>query len=846
MADNFDTLSIQITASASKAIEQVNQLADALVRLNGALKGIDASNLESVAGAADKFNNAISSFRVSGKKVESIATAFQHVDQASGNITNVQDSMQGLNNAINDAGQSADGVASTGMNNLANAANNTSNAMKRVAPAATKASNSIKKMGGSTLGAALTSKGLVKELTRIGKMLKLMITRMILRKVIQGVVDGFKNLVQYSDKFNATISLLWNSLRQLGNSIAAAASPLLNALAPAINYVIQLLIEAVNAINQFISALMGLGTFTKAKVLTDDYRKSLDKANGSAKELKKTVLGFDELNQLQDNNKGDNGTSAKDMFEEVPIDPRILKFIDQLKKGALDALDNLKKLWKSFKEGFKNGLGADWKKKVASIIDGAKRIKDALTDIFTDPRVTAAADRYISSLAKTIGTITGTIARIGLNIGVNLSQGIAASLEEKAPRIKDFLVEMFDIGTAMNEQTEQFSLALGHISDVIAGENGIAVTTNLTNIFTEAFMLISENAARVGQSILELLTQPIIDNQDQFASTFDGLLGTLANVTGTIDTAISDIRDTLTEVWNNSIYPIVEDVKETYSELTGIVLDFWNETLQPVLDDIADTFGDMWNQDLSPFFSDFITILGILGEGFTTLWKQKIVPVVDFIKTVFGPVIKSALDGVVASFKFAWNAVSLVIGTITKALAALLTFFKTGFTVGWKAACDGIKKDFGEMFDFMLQKAKNIVNAIVDGINAFTSGWIGAINGIISKLNNLPNVEINPIGEGFMKIPHWSTGGFPEDGLFMANHNELVGKFSNGKTAVANNGQITEGIASAVYSAIMSANGSASGGQYINNTIEIDGVAIARAVTKGQRSLDRRYSPTMA
>lgn len=48
-------------------------------------------------------------------------------------------------------------------------------------------------------------------------------------------------------------------------------------------------------------------------------------------------------------------------------------------------------------------------------------------------------------------------------------------------------------------------------------------------------------------------------------------------------------------------------------------------------------------------------------------------------------------------------------------------------------------------------------------------------------------------------LPTYQGGGFPEDGLFYANHNELVGQFSNGKTAVANNQQITEGIAIAVH-----------------------------------------------
>lgn len=51
----------------------------------------------------------------------------------------------------------------------------------------------------------------------------------------------------------------------------------------------------------------------------------------------------------------------------------------------------------------------------------------------------------------------------------------------------------------------------------------------------------------------------------------------------------------------------------------------------------------------------------------------------------------------------------------------------------------------------------------------------------------------------------FATGGFPEDGLFYANHSELVGKFSNGKTAVANNEQIIKGIQRGVTQGIQDA-----------------------------------------
>jgi hypothetical protein len=80
--------------------------------------------------------------------------------------------------------------------------------------------------------------------------------------------------------------------------------------------------------------------------------------------------------------------------------------------------------------------------------------------------------------------------------------------------------------------------------------------------------------------------------------------------------------------------------------------------------------------------------------------------------------------------------------------------------------------------------------------------------------------------------------------LFFANHTELVGTFSNGKTAVANNAQIVEGIERGVYSAVSSAMANnSSGSSYISNEILVDGEVIARSITKAQEKMNRRYSP---
>lgn len=71
------------------------------------------------------------------------------------------------------------------------------------------------------------------------------------------------------------------------------------------------------------------------------------------------------------------------------------------------------------------------------------------------------------------------------------------------------------------------------------------------------------------------------------------------------------------------------------------------------------------------------------------------------------------------------------------------------------------------------------------------------INANVTKGSSGVKVQAN--------IPQYSTGGFPEDGFFFANHSEMVGTFSNGKSAVANNEQIVEGIKQGVYEAVSAA-----------------------------------------
>mgnify|MGYP002658010170 CR=1 FL=1 len=109
--------------------------------------------------------------------------------------------------------------------------------------------------------------------------------------------------------------------------------------------------------------------------------------------------------------------------------------------------------------------------------------------------------------------------------------------------------------------------------------------------------------------------------------------------------------------------------------------------------------------------------------------------------------------------------------------------------------------------------------------NSFTSKFTGEV------LDSDGNVSASAF---HIKIaPKYATGGFPEDGFFFANHNEMVGKFSNGKTAVANNEQITDGIKQAVIEGMSEVFANANIGQQNGNiVVQIDGQEVFRTTQR--------------
>ena len=174
----------------------------------------------------------------------------------------------------------------------------------------------------------------------LGITAKFMLASFLISNSVRGAADGFKNLAKYSSSTNAELSSLMNSLNLLKNSLASAFSPVLSAIAPALETLINYCVNAINAIGQLFAALTGQGTYYKAVKGNQDFAAGLDKsankANDSAKALKNTLMGFDEINKLDDDSGsggsgGSGGGGSAGSFDMVPVENAYADFAKQIK-----------------------------------------------------------------------------------------------------------------------------------------------------------------------------------------------------------------------------------------------------------------------------------------------------------------------------------------------------------------------------------------------------------------------------------------------------------------------------------------------------------------------------------
>lgn len=551
--------------------------------------------------------------------------------------------------------------------------------------------------------------------------------------------DGFDNYVKYSAPANQAMSGLVSALATLKNSLAAAFAPIITAVIPVLTQLVNWITAAINAVSKFIALITGKSYWTKATKQQKDYAASLDKTSSSAQSQ---LASFDQLNVLNSDSgsgSGSSGDDASSMFEEVPL-------------TGLDALkDRLKELKDIFMDGFKNGLG-DPTARIKTITDGIQKIKDALKDIFTDPTVVSSANKYVNSVARLLGTLTGTVASIGLTMGANLVGGLAGYLTANKDRIKAHLITMFDVWTDINNQLSDFLASFAYIFEAWADSNGVACTAAIIGIFSDAVMSINELLSKAARDVITLFTQPIIDNAELLRTAFDGALGVFASVLKAAKALVDGIGDALNGFYDEHIKPFFDALTSGISTIWSAVLNAVNTYIMPSIQNVADLLEPFVREYITPLVNAILDLLGVVVDTVTSILNTCLVPLMTWIAAnilpIIGPIIETLGTILIGLLEIVISGATFVIEHIT----AVLTFIRDGFTVGWAAAWDNVKGKLIESWNAIIAKITNACSTIYSGIsnalgniksiwtntwNAIKDATKSVINGIIRFINRM-------------------------------------------------------------------------------------------------------------
>lgn len=229
----------------------------------------------------------------------------------------------------------------------------TSEALKDTAVAAGNASGGLQDVSKGIKEAAekaRESQGVFgKLMSTLGRIIEYRVIRSVLKEIADGFKTGLENVIGYSKAVGSglytAVESANTSLLQMKNSIGAALAPVIQAVIPIVQQLVNWFIALINSINQFISLLSGKSTWTKAIPYSANAEKSVKRVGAAVhdvtEEVKGLLAGWDELNIIQQQTAsgssggGGGGGALQDvvdytqMFQEVSVFDKRIKDIVQ-------------------------------------------------------------------------------------------------------------------------------------------------------------------------------------------------------------------------------------------------------------------------------------------------------------------------------------------------------------------------------------------------------------------------------------------------------------------------------------------------------------------------------------
>ena len=689
----------------------------------------------------------------------------------------------------------------------------------------------LKKMTSTLHSASSAFKRTTKKASELSQILKIVVVYggafRAFMLLTQGVSEGLQNVAQYNEETAAAMNRLSTMSLHLKNSIGAALYPVIVALTPALQAMTNAIVRAFEAMGQLVSLLSGKTTYLKAKEYLKSY---VDTAKGAANQIKKSFAGMDEITVIGQKDSGSSGGGGEDygsMFEEVPIDnPKLqalLPFFQGLGTVLSSCFETIKGLANDYLYPWLVNLGnwcaenPDTLKTIGeglgyvvvglagiSAANGALKILGALISPFkklfeflSKLGIFAGIAKFCKDLVFAFQAVAGGAATVGDAIkyafggSAGIFGGIALAIGGLIGYVSN-LVEMFKEGESwsnilgaalggLGAAGGAFLIAIGAGAAVATGGwaalvvgiiAAVGIITALvynhwdeiSAFFVSTWETIAGFFSGVAAWVNDNILQPIVQFFTPFVEAVCGFFGSIWSVASSI---FNGIRDCVVSVFT-AVYEVIANVVgNIVSIISGIAVAVWSVVTK--IAEIVKTIGEI--------------VWAVVSYVVKIVWDNCLKPIVDFVSKVVTTIIEkftsivnkvkvSVIDPVVNFFK---NMVDKISG-----------FFKNIAI----SVSNAVSSTFKSVLNGAFTLVENVVNFFIKGLN-----------GAIGVINKIPGVNISKVE--VLSIPRFKDGGFPdgEDGLFFANHSEMIGKFSNGKTAVANNDQIVDGISDGVYSA---------------------------------------------
>ena len=312
---------------------------------------------------------------------------------------------------------------------------------------------------------------------------------------------------------------------------------------------------------------------------------------------------------------------------------------------------------------------------------------------------------------------------IGATIAENFVGGMAIFLENNSWDIKGYIQKMFDVSADITALATDGLEAFANVFSVFGDENGQQITANLIQIFADAFMMVTENAAKFTRDVIDCIVTPFVENQDALKDALDGLLGVIADLTTTISDGVQHVTDKITELYDEHIHPFIENVKNGMSELIEKFLEFWNTYIQPILASWAEMFEDTYENHLKPVIDNVIEIIGLVIDILNDLWTNILQPIIAWVIENILPVVSPILDNLGKSVKGTVDTILDLVNVLLAGIKLVFSALKVLFTKDTDRALRKTENSVRGFVNSVIQLFESMVNHVVNGLNSLISGF---------------------------------------------------------------------------------------------------------------------------